>query len=330
MKRQEFDDISYPLLARLFAGECSSDELGAIQIWKSASDENAKEYASAKMLWIESQEGHFDVHGIREFDESKAWDSVSKSIKGNVKKMRSTQQIFRIAAILAVVLTVLFVAFKQFVTPHELVEVQSTDVKQVVQLKDGSEVDLNALSILSYNKEFSNDYREVTLNGEAFFKIERDTARPFIIKVNGIDIKVLGTSFNVNAIVPDSVEVQVETGLVELIFENQKIKLSAGETCVFYKDLGKFVKRESRVVVSQFWRNRKLTFKRTTLSEIINTLNDLYEVDIQVAESSQKERKINVRFEDQDIDLILDILSNTLNLKVEKGKAGEFILYDED
>ena len=227
-------------------------------------------------------------------------------------------------------MTVGYLVFTQFNSPNQLVEVNTSDKAQEIVLKDGSEVELNQSSTLVYSDNQKRKTREVELKGEAFFNITKDSLRPFIIHTQELDIKVLGTSFNVDAKTQDSVEVQVETGVVELVYKNQKIKLVAGETGVFYQGLGKLIKRESRVVVSQFWRNRKLTFKRTELIEIVETLNRLYEVNIRVDESTEQHRKINVRFEDQDIDLILDILSSTLNLKIEKADNGEIILYNAD
>src|SRR6266705_1203492 len=71
--------------------------------------------------------------------------------------------------------------------------------KSQVQLPDGSTVWLNASSNLTYDKDFGKNLREVNLTGEAFFDVVKDPAHPFIIHTNVIDVKVLGTEFNVRA-----------------------------------------------------------------------------------------------------------------------------------
>jgi len=330
MEHQEFDDITYTLLARFFEGEATDEETRSISSWKTQSEANADLFAKAKLIWLESDTAHFEANNVTDFNADAAWNKVERKIAKPQTSIRKLPLFMRVAAIVAVCMTVGYLVFTQFNSPNQLVEVNTSDKAQEIVLKDGSEVELNQSSTLVYSDNQKRKTREVELKGEAFFNITKDSLRPFIIHTQELDIKVLGTSFNVDAKTQDSVEVQVETGVVELGYKNQKIKLVAGETGVFYQGLGKLIKRESRVVVSQFWRNRKLTFKRTELIEIVETLNRLYEVNIRVDESTEQHRKINVRFEDQDIDLILDILSSTLNLKIEKADNGEIILYNAD
>ncbi|MFT5723962.1 MAG: transmembrane sensor [Bacteroidia bacterium] len=330
MEHQEFDDISYILLARFFEGNASAEDMRSIEKWKQKSSENAALYAKAKMIWLESVPDHFENEADFSYDANAAWTNVASKIVKPETVMRRMPMLIRVAAVLAVVATISFVIISQLKGPNPMVEVHATETGQEVVLEDGSEIELNETSTLEYSTHFRGKTREVVLTGEAFFEIARDTTKPFVVHANDIDIKVLGTSFNVNAHSKDSVEVQVETGIVELVYRNERIKLIAGETGVFQHSLGKFFKRESRVVVSQFWRNRKLTFKRTELIEIVETLNDLYDVNIQVDETTERHRKINVRFEDQDIDLILDILASTLNLNVVKTDSNEVILYNAE
>ena len=66
-------------------------------------------------------------------------------------------------------------------------------------LPDGSRVWLNAESSIRYPAAFSGDIREVSVTGETYFEVAKDTRRPFIVSVNGISVKALGTAFNINA-----------------------------------------------------------------------------------------------------------------------------------
>ena len=71
--------------------------------------------------------------------------------------------------------------------------------KSNVQLPDGTMAWLNADSKLIYDENFRGDFREVSLEGEAYFDVVKDKTKPFIIHTKAIDIRVLGTAFNVRA-----------------------------------------------------------------------------------------------------------------------------------
>jgi hypothetical protein len=95
-------------------------------------------------------------------------------------------------------------------------------------LPDGTKVSLNRGSKISYPSTFEGQTREITLQGEAFFDVAHDAQHPFIIHAQGADIKVLGTSFNVNAY-SKQVKVWVKTGKVQVKKSASVIQLLPGE-----------------------------------------------------------------------------------------------------
>jgi len=107
-------------------------------------------------------------------------------------------------------------------------------------LADGTTVWLNADSKLHYNNDFSGATREVTLEGEAFFDVVKQANQPFIVHTSGIDIKVLGTAFNVKSYPEDkNVETTLYRGLVE-VFRHEEpskkpIKLTPNHTLILSK-----------------------------------------------------------------------------------------------
>lgn len=96
-----------------------------------------------------------------------------------------------------------------------------------VTLADGTKVWLNALSKLQFPNEFSGKDRTVDLTGEAYFEIAKDKSRPFMVRVNGITVQVLGTNFNVNAYIDES---GIKTTLLE-----GSVKLTKGELSLLLK-----------------------------------------------------------------------------------------------
>lgn len=108
-------------------------------------------------------------------------------------------------------------------------------------LPDGTQVFLNAGSRLTYNNRFNTQQREVNLEGEAFFEVTHDTQRPFIVHTSGIDIKVLGTAFNVKSYAADAtIEATLLRGSIEVVRKNDpsapKVILRPHEKLVFNKE----------------------------------------------------------------------------------------------
>jgi ferric-dicitrate binding protein FerR (iron transport regulator) len=94
--------------------------------------------------------------------------------------------------------------------------------KTQIQLPDGSTVWLNASSNLTYDKDFGKDLREVNLVGEGFFNVVKDPAHPFVIHTKVLDVKVLGTEFNVKAYPNDAyTETSLIRGSVEITVKNR-------------------------------------------------------------------------------------------------------------
>ena len=91
-----------------------------------------------------------------------------------------------------------------------------------IELPDGSQVWINSGSKLSYDDFFKGATREVVLDGEAYFDVVKDAAHPFIVHTSGIDIKVLGTAFNVKAYKMEPViEATLIHGSIEVINKNR-------------------------------------------------------------------------------------------------------------
>ncbi|HNJ94703.1 MAG TPA: FecR domain-containing protein [Ferruginibacter sp.] len=109
-----------------------------------------------------------------------------------------------------------------------------------IQLPDGSQVWVNSGSTISYENFYKANTREVQLNGEAYFDVVRDPEHPFIVHTSGIDIKVLGTAFNVKAYQAEStIEATLIHGSIEVINKNRpgspKIMLKPHEKLVYSK-----------------------------------------------------------------------------------------------
>lgn len=125
---------------------------------------------------------------------------------------------------------------------NEIVAKRGT--KSKLLLPDGTQVWLNSDSKLIYNSAFDDSLREVTLDGEAYFDVVKDPTRPFIVHTSGINIRVLGTAFNVKSYAQEAtIEATLVHGLIEVEKTNEpkasKILLHPNEKLIFNKPIDK-------------------------------------------------------------------------------------------
>ncbi|MEG1586906.1 MAG: DUF4974 domain-containing protein [Bacteroidales bacterium] len=159
--------------------------------------------------------------------------------------------------------------------------------KMVVVLPDGSRVWLNSDTRLSYPDNFASGVRFVNLSGEAFFEIESDPDHPFLVHAGDVEIKVLGTTFNVTAYENDNlITSTLEEGKISLsagLKKKTKYTLIPGETAVYSKDDGSCrIERQSQYQNSSAWKTNQLQFNNTPLPEILKILERRYNVDFEV------------------------------------------------
>ena len=150
-----------------------------------------------------------------------------------------------------------------------------------VVLADGSKVYLNAESEIRYPTFFAGGERRVYLKGEAFFEVTSDTSRPFIVNVGEMDVRVLGTRFNVNAYVPErAIRTTLVSGKVRVSDREDKaaVVLEPGQQAVWKKN--GLTMREVDALAVSAWVDGKFYFEEgMTLEEITEQLQRWYDID---------------------------------------------------
>lgn len=157
-----------------------------------------------------------------------------------------------------------------------------------IVLADGTRVWLNSNSKLIFPPYFTGAERRVVLSGEAFFDVARDEAKPFIVETSRMDVKVLGTRFNVNAYADNDVSyTTLVNGCVEIVSNGQEpIVLKPGEQA--YGNADELEKREVNVRMFTSWMDGKFMFNNTELEEIAKQISRWYDVDIIFSNESVK------------------------------------------
>ena len=192
-----------------------------------------------------------------------------------------------------------------------------------VMLADGTKVWLNSASRLIYPQSFMGKERRVVLSGEAFFDVAHDAERPFIVETSRMNVKVLGTRFNVNDY-DDNEEVSTTlvNGSVEIFSGGQQaFRLVPGEQA--YGKENELEKREVNVRLYTSWIDGKFLFNNTELEEIAKQISRWYDVEIFFSNESVKKVRFTgaiVKFKPLD-DLVRMIESTSQVRFSVKGKT---------
>ncbi|GAB3257698.1 hypothetical protein GCM10027347_20390 [Larkinella harenae] len=215
------------------------------------------------------------------------------------------------------------------VTPHHT-PTKETIVprgkRKNLQLSDGSVVKLNSDTKISFPAIFGQDGRVVSLNGEAFFDVERDETRPFIIALNAVKINVLGTSFNVKDYDDEQeVEITVRSGLVSVSFRSDQstpILVRKDQKLIFNKTNEKFQIIGVNAEQENSWITGALQFNNTPLRRVKQTLEKWYDVDIIIEEPSLYQASLTGTHLNESLVSMLESITYAIDARYEiKGRT---------
>ena len=153
--------------------------------------------------------------------------------------------------------------------------------KATIELPDGTNVVLNSASQLSYLNNFGENGRRVQLNGEAYFKVAHDEKRAFIVQVGDLEVKVLGTSFNVSAY-EDAKDVTVVLleGKVGVYAQKTSHIMKPGDKIEYNKATHKITATQVHPSDYIEWTKGNIYFEKESLENIMKTLSRIYDVEI--------------------------------------------------
>jgi ferric-dicitrate binding protein FerR (iron transport regulator) len=205
-----------------------------------------------------------------------------------------------------------------------------------VTLPDSSVVWLNAGSKLKYSTRFNVDNRDLSLEGEGYFKVAKNKKLPFVVDAFGFQVRAVGTEFNVKAY-PD--EETIETILVEgkVKLEHQNVNI-ANDTYLNPKFMSTFYKSKEvargsghpRLTISPnndpllytSWKDDRLVFKKVMFKDLVKILERKYDVQIKLEQSEILNYHFTGVLEDESIEQVMEVImiSSPINYKI-KGKT---------
>ena len=187
-----------------------------------------------------------------------------------------------------------------------------------VVLSDGSKVWLNAASSLRFPVSFAGDKRTVTLSGEGYFEVAHDAAKPFTVFINGVEVRVLGTHFNINAYTDEgTVKTTLLEGSVKVSKGGVDKMISPGEQAAIENNdnASSPAIRVQRVDVDAVtaWKNGRFVFKGDSIQSVMRQLARWYDAEISYEKNVTSEEFVGVinRSRHDNIADILEMLGKT-------------------
>lgn len=178
-----------------------------------------------------------------------------------------------------------------------------------VVLSDGTRVYLNASSMLKYPVSFTGDSREVILEGEAYFEVTPHPEKPFIVRTSEMDIRVRGTSFNVNAYsAQKTARTTLVDGKIEVECHGSAHIVLPGQQIVFEKETKSVTVADVDTELYTSWKNGFYKFNDTRLEDILTMLSLRYDVEVIYADESVKEMRFTSSDKIMHYDNIMSLL----------------------
>ncbi|VAW29660.1 Putative anti-sigma factor [hydrothermal vent metagenome] len=341
-------------LKKLFNYGYSEEELKQLLSKLGSREEQAFLFAEAEHLWKESekhknqftadQEKIFAqiLAKIQQAENTKATTSKRKiSFRKNYLNRTVFRRLLKIAAVFLV--PVLLFAGGYFLMHHPRSNAEAyirievpRGAKRLLVLPDSTKVWINSECTLKYPVHFIGKTRTVYLVGEAYFEVTKDAAHPFIVSTPEMNVRVLGTGFNVSAYpAAKQVSATLVHGSILAYHVNangrieSKVILSPGERSVFKMKKNVFTVKKVDTRVYTSWKDGRLVFKDTPLSEIMKRINRWYNVDMTANDKTIEQFNYTVNFENDSLPAVLKVLEEMTPIRITLSGSRIFVTRDE-
>lgn len=318
--------------------ECTRQELTErekvkLDEWLREGSKNRKIYSQMKLAM--SQPDSASRNQLQE----QTWRQLMMRLKKHDQYRMSSarpawRNAYKLVAVLTILLSALFIVYQytfdnrsdhpEVVSVKMIEKVSLPGQKITTVLPDGTRVKLNADSKLTVPSYFAKDMREITLIGEAFFDVERDEERPFLIRTENMLVKVLGTSFNVRAYRDTEQSVAVKSGQVEVQNSSNEelIRLEPMEMTKVQVD-GKLKNLSIENPELAFgWVDQQMVFDNHEIDQVLGTIGKWYGVEVIINKRITKDKKYTASFNNPTLEEVMDILAFVYDFKykIEDGK----------
>ena len=300
---------------KCFQNQATSEETGELNDWLEEDIENIKLMDEIYHIYSISEPVPHLIHP----DTNEAWGKVKQKI--SLPSVPGKSLFFKFNYAMAVLAVVIFGLMSYWLLSnyrHNQFSRQYTEIitpmgqKTMILLPDSSRVWLNSGSTLKYNRNFNGKERDVTLMGEAFFKVKKDKSRRFRVTTGSLYVDVHGTCFNIKNYSDDNKqEITVVEGIVGISNSRSKKeirRLTKGQQASLNKKSGEitFCKGDTDLVTS--WKDNELIFNNTPLPEVVKYLERWYGVNIRIESALKSEHKYTFKIKTESLREMLDMM----------------------
>lgn len=298
----------FSIIQKYLSGSFSSETEEKVQRWI-VKDKDKGEKEEASLAYWNKLETKADA------DTYAALERVNRRI--GYRKVRTVsfhQKMMRVAAVLIPLLILSGGYLYYSSVRNRLIEVSvAYGERKHLLLPDSSEVWLNAGTVLKYPRKFADNRRSVYLDGEGYFSVRKNAAKPFIVEASRLSVKVLGTRFNVKAYSDDeNITATLTSGKVEVNAPTLKPRvLKPNEQLTYNRSTRHVSITEVPAADTDSWITGKLIFTNASLSEIRQTLERRYNVVIENTTAIPASERYTVRFlKNENLDEVLNVLGD--------------------
>lgn len=310
----EHDQKIWDAIASVINGNPSKEEQQIFDTWITESEGNKKFYETL-----------LHSNTVQETFDSQAKKRVYEKIETEVRITRASGKInlWRYSAVAAIAILLTLAISKMFIKSNNETNISYIEsqtpfgVKSKINLPDGSIAYLNSGSSFKYPSSFNGKQRKVFLCGEAYFEVTKDPKHPFIVETGELNVKVLGTHFNVKNFSDDeNVEVSLLEGSVEVMAlgennKQNKARLAPNQQATYNKKSKVIHKHRVDAELSTIWKDGKYYFENERFSAIASKLERNFNVKIKT-ESEELNKKVFSGLFDKNKSIyqMLDVIKN--------------------
>ena len=330
--------MPYELIGSYLSDTSTEAERKIIENWINDSEENKVHFEELATVWEQTGTSRSSFTGNAEA----AWENIELGIAPHAKprpltkgvKVRNLdirQGIYTLLKV-ASVLALVFGAYmwkngpndvERFAALTEVVTAKGERLELI--LNDGTRVWLNADSKLQYPNVFSDGERDISLIGEAYFDVAKDSLKPFTVQAEGVVVTVLGTSFNVKAYSEDeNVAVTVATGRVSVSVKNAsdhglgRMVLTPGEEAHYIKRDAVVKKGVPTSVAWTAWKEQKIVFEQTSMADVVLILERWYNIEVHIEDEMIHDCHLTAEFSNENLQDVMKVIEMTMNVQISR------------
>ncbi|WP_207435805.1 FecR domain-containing protein [Sabulibacter ruber] len=323
----------WDLTARHLAGTTTPEEEQLLAAWLQENPEQKQAFEEQRRLWQLSEKQPKNA-----FSPEEGWQEFLQRVQAE-KQANAAETVspafpwMRVAAGLALLLVSVFLIRYFLFPPVQTVTLAATDAKRLFTLPDSSQVWLNKGSSLTYQSDFGEEDRPVTLQGEGYFEVQHNAHKPFLVTTSGTETQVLGTTFQVSTQDSAQVEVVLFTGKVAFrakTGQKQEVTLAPGQKAVYSATTGQIETAFNQDQNELAWKEDRFQFQNTPLEQVALTLNAYYGVSITFEKPVLAQCHFTGSFRDAPaLEEVLVVLTKSLQLSYNEVQPNVFRLSGE-